>query len=217
MRERSSDDELIVVLPDKLVERGQRHSPATNGIEDQLIAPDIVPQLVLEGHRTIGFCERLFFRQGDDRNQVPRGLGHPGCDLGQSEGFFGEVNLMTMETLRVSQSGTRERTDVLCHDPVEARDFRWQTGIHRGKTNIEDPLVRLGMHETAYFTFSLLTIRDGERNVIGLLARRVETTIQVLVIQRQQFTLQLAVRIRQSIAPDEAIAAASELIGQHLE
>jgi hypothetical protein len=40
---RLADNELITVLMDELVERGQRHAPVTNRIEIHLVAFDVVP------------------------------------------------------------------------------------------------------------------------------------------------------------------------------
>ena len=74
VRERSADDELLAVLLDELVERGQRNAPAAHGIEIHLVAVDVVPGLVLEVQRTIGFRERLFFRQGDGGTGFPVAL-----------------------------------------------------------------------------------------------------------------------------------------------
>jgi PAS domain S-box-containing protein len=82
--------------------------------------------------------------------------------------------------------------------------------------NMEFPVMRRGMLEKAYFTYSLLPIFDEAGNVIGILNPAIETTAQVLASRRQQFQLQLADRIRPLADPDEVVAVASELLGKHL-
>lgn len=56
---RSADDELIPVLLDELVKRGQWHAPATNGIEVHLIALDVIPYLASDEQRMVASCDQL--------------------------------------------------------------------------------------------------------------------------------------------------------------
>jgi PAS domain S-box-containing protein len=78
-------------------------------------------------------------------------------------------------------------------------------------------MLRKGYPEQTWFTFSYSPVQDGSGAVAGMYCTCVETTDHVLGRKRQEFQLALADRLRPLAAPDDVIAAASELIGRYLE
>ncbi|HJV72933.1 MAG TPA: EAL domain-containing protein [Noviherbaspirillum sp.] len=74
---------------------------------------------------------------------------------------------------------------------------------------------RRGM-EKAWFTYSLLPIRDDDGKVAGVFNPVIETTQQVVAGQRQSFELELVNRLRDMGTPDNVVAAAIELLGRRL-
>lgn len=74
---------------------------------------------------------------------------------------------------------------------------------------------RRGM-EKAWFTYSLLPIRDERGNVAGVFNPVVETTSQVKAGQRQSFELELVNRLRNARSPEDVVTAVIELLGRRL-
>jgi len=75
---------------------------------------------------------------------------------------------------------------------------------------------RQGRPQTAYYTFSLLPVRDDQGKVIGILNPAVETTERIIANRAREFQLELADRIRPIADPNDIISAACEVLGRHL-
>ncbi|WP_194713345.1 hybrid sensor histidine kinase/response regulator [Noviherbaspirillum soli] len=82
--------------------------------------------------------------------------------------------------------------------------------------DMELTLERNGYPELCYFTFSYSPIRDLSGNIVGMFTAAVETTERVLSERRQRFQMTVADRSRELGEPDEVIAAATELLANHL-
>ncbi|MGE5650536.1 MAG: diguanylate cyclase domain-containing protein, partial [Bacillota bacterium] len=82
-------------------------------------------------------------------------------------------------------------------------------------TNMPFRIHRRGM-EKAWFTYSLLPIRDDAGKVAGVFNPIIETTQQVEADRRQSFELELVTRLRQMGSPDDVVAAAIDLLGRRL-
>ena len=80
------------------------------------------------------------------------------------------------------------------------------------------PLVvnRSGVGEMAWFSFSYTPVRDDSGGFAGLFCVIAETTTRVLAERRQAFHLALETRLREIAVPLNAIAVASEALGQNL-
>ena len=74
---------------------------------------------------------------------------------------------------------------------------------------------RRGM-EKAWFTYSLLPVRDDEGTVVGVFNPVIETTQQFVAGQRQSFELELVNRLRDIGSPDDVVTMAIELLGRRL-
>lgn len=70
--------------------------------------------------------------------------------------------------------------------------------------------------EDAWFTYSFIPVRDEQGNVAGVFNPCMETTSQVETERRANFLLELADRLQHLTEPDDITAAASELLGTHL-
>ncbi len=75
---------------------------------------------------------------------------------------------------------------------------------------------RKGYLEQTWFTFSYSPVQDAAGAICGMCCTCVETTDRVLGARRQAFQLSLADSLRPLSAPDEATAAATALLGRHL-
>jgi signal transduction histidine kinase/ActR/RegA family two-component response regulator len=75
-------------------------------------------------------------------------------------------------------------------------------------------VLRGGLLEPAFFTFSYSPVEDSDGRVAGMHCAVVETTAQVETRQLQAFQLQLADRLRTLDSPDEIVSAAAALLGQ---
>ncbi|MFP5392852.1 MAG: PAS domain-containing protein, partial [Gammaproteobacteria bacterium] len=78
-------------------------------------------------------------------------------------------------------------------------------------------MMRKGYPEQTWFTFSYSPVQNAEGQVVGMCCTCVETTDRVLGARRQAFQLALADRLRPLRDPDQATAAATELLGRHLQ
>ncbi len=83
---------------------------------------------------------------------------------------------------------------------------------------------REGRHEETYWTYALSLIRDADRSVLGVLTFAIETTARVRAEEarraseaRQAFLLTLSDAMRRLTDPNEIQAAASRLLGAHLD
>lgn len=70
--------------------------------------------------------------------------------------------------------------------------------------------------EPAYYTFSLLPVRNDQGLVLGILNPGIETTARIVATRAQEFQLELADRIRPIADPNDIISAACEVLGRHL-
>lgn len=84
------------------------------------------------------------------------------------------------------------------------------------QNNVPFRMLRKGEMEEAWFTYSLLPLRDEQGGVKGFFNVCMETTNQVEVERRSDFLLKLADRLRPLTEPDAITAAASELLGSCL-
>lgn len=82
--------------------------------------------------------------------------------------------------------------------------------------NMEFMLERYGSLQPAYYTFSLLPVRDEGGRVLGILNPGIETTARIVATRAQEFQLELADRIRPIADPNEIISVACEVLGRHL-
>jgi PAS domain S-box-containing protein len=73
-----------------------------------------------------------------------------------------------------------------------------------------------GQTEQAWYSFSLVPMRDDADNVIGVLNPAIDTTAQVINERRLAFQLELADRLRPLTAPEEMVATASRALGEYL-
>jgi hypothetical protein len=83
--------------------------------------------------------------------------------------------------------------------------------------NLPVTLERNGYPEQTWFTFSYSPLRDDRGEVAGAFCACHETTRLVQAERRQAFQLKMANRLRGLMEPNEIIAAASEMLGRHLE
>ena len=75
---------------------------------------------------------------------------------------------------------------------------------------------RRGYDEQTWFSFSYSPVRDESGTVAGMYCTCTDTTGQVLAERRQTFRLALEERLRDLADPREALAAAAEMLGEHL-
>jgi signal transduction histidine kinase/ActR/RegA family two-component response regulator len=83
---------------------------------------------------------------------------------------------------------------------------------------LEDlPLVILrdGRQEQTWFTFSYSPIYDDQGEIAGMYCAVTETSSRVRVERRQAFQLRVAQALHQLTQPDEVMATASRLLGEH--
>ncbi|CAA9428801.1 MAG: Chemotaxis protein methyltransferase CheR, partial [uncultured Ramlibacter sp.] len=73
-----------------------------------------------------------------------------------------------------------------------------------------------GVFEERWFTSSYSPVRDRQGRVLGLFKVRSDTSSRVLDERRLAFQLALADRLRPLSSPEAIVAAASEMLGQHL-
>jgi len=89
-------------------------------------------------------------------------------------------------------------------------------GEFQSVENMEFKIQRQGSLRPAYFTFSLLPVRDDQGTVLGILNPSAESTARIVVARAQEFQLELADRIRLIADPNDIISAACEVLGRHL-
>jgi PAS domain S-box-containing protein len=77
-------------------------------------------------------------------------------------------------------------------------------------------VVRDGVPETAYFSYSLFPIFDTAGRIVGLLNPAADTTATVISNRRREFQLRLGDLIREQTDPEEVVAGASALLGEYL-
>jgi PAS domain S-box-containing protein len=73
-----------------------------------------------------------------------------------------------------------------------------------------------GKTEQAWYSFSLIPMRDDLGKVIGVLNPAIDTTPQMINERRLAFQLELADRLRPLTEPHDVVAAASQALGEHL-
>ncbi len=78
-------------------------------------------------------------------------------------------------------------------------------------------VLRNSFPEEAWFTFSYSPVRDSHGMVDGVCCTVVETTGRVLSERRQAFRVELTERLRSLTLSEDIVAAASALLGQHLQ
>jgi PAS domain S-box-containing protein len=98
--------------------------------------------------------------------------------------------------------------------PVTERVFQGETSYLEDRPR---SIERHGFPEATWWTFSYSPIENETGRVEGMLAIGHETTHRVLTERRLQFLVDLGNRLRGLTDPREVMAAAAEMLGQHLQ
>ena len=120
-------------------------------------------------------------------NKHPRALGEPFADVWSE--IWPDVGPIARDALEGRSSYFENR-------PLEMR--------------------RTGRTETAWFTFSYSPVEGDSGTVEGMYCTCIETTGQVLAQRRQSFQLRLADAVRALQDPDQIVATANRILGEHL-